>query len=211
MTTLLAKEQLDFAAQMCSRLCHDLISPVGAISNGLEILAEETDPEMRDQVIELLHQSAQVTAAKLRYYRLAFGAPGGLDGAIDVRELESTVSEFMQTGKATLDWSIQEASLPKSLVKALMIGILTASDALVRGGNVRVHGPSGDGFMIAAEGPRMVLDEDVRSLLTGMITPAHETSRYAPLMLFLSVLSVTGMRHSIQETDTSLHITIHTA
>lgn len=208
MTSLLAQEQLDFASQMCSRLCHDLISPVGAISNGLEILAEETDADMRAQVIDLLHQSAQVTAAKLRYYRLAFGAPGGLDGAIDVRELKSTVEDFMLAGKADLEWRIQEPSLPKSIVKLLMIGIMTASDALVRGGTVVVHSPEPQSFQIAAQGPKVVIDEDVRSLLTGAMTSAHETSRYAPLVLFLSVLNATAMRHHLHETETDFVLNI---
>ena len=66
----------DLAALMCSRLCHDMLSPVGALSNGLELLADETDPDMRDKVIELLEQSAKSSAGKLKFFRLAFGAAG---------------------------------------------------------------------------------------------------------------------------------------
>lgn len=211
MISLLAKEQLDFASQMCSRLCHDLISPVGAISNGLEILADETDAEMRAQVIELLYQSAQVTSSKLRYYRLAFGAPGGLDGAVDVRELKETMDAFIQTGKAALDWQITDATLPKSDVKLLMIGVLTASDALVRGGTITVTSSGPQHYQIGATGAKVVLDEDVRSLLGGNVSSAHDTSRYAPLVLFLSVLHVTGLRHSVQESETDFVLTVNPA
>lgn len=211
MRPLLAKEQLDFASQMCSRLCHDLISPVGAISNGLEILAEETDADMRAQVIDLLYQSAQVTSSKLRYYRLAFGAPGGLDGAVDVRELKDTMNEFIQTGKAALDWRINEPTLPKSDVKLLMIGVLTAADALVRGGTITVRTKGAHSYEIAASGPKVVLDDEVRSLLGGNLSSAHETSRYAPLVLFLSVLNATGLRHQVQENETDLVLTVSPA
>ena len=67
---------LELASLLCSRLCHDLLSPVGALSNGLELLAEEKDPAMRERCFELLEQSARTSADKLKYYRLAFGAAG---------------------------------------------------------------------------------------------------------------------------------------
>lgn len=70
---------LDLASLLCSRLCHDLLSPVGALSNGLELLAEEKDPEMRKRCMELLEQSARTSADKLKFFRLAFGAAGGFE------------------------------------------------------------------------------------------------------------------------------------
>jgi hypothetical protein len=73
--------QTDLAALLCSRLCHDLLSPVGAMSNGLELLAEEQDPEMRKRCVELLEQSARISSDKLRFFRLAFGAAGGFGDA----------------------------------------------------------------------------------------------------------------------------------
>ncbi|RME62159.1 MAG: histidine phosphotransferase, partial [Alphaproteobacteria bacterium] len=68
---------LGFAAILCSRLCHDLVSPVGALVNGIEILAEEDDAQMRAQVLALLEDSARQTANRLQFFRLAFGAGGG--------------------------------------------------------------------------------------------------------------------------------------
>ena len=64
----------DLAALLCSRLCHDLLSPVGALSNGLELLADEKDPEMRKRCFELLDQSAKISTDKLNFFRLAYGA-----------------------------------------------------------------------------------------------------------------------------------------
>jgi histidine phosphotransferase ChpT len=68
---------LDLASLLCSRLCHDLLSPVGALTNGLELLADERDPDMRQRCFELLEQSARISADKLKFFRLAFGAAGG--------------------------------------------------------------------------------------------------------------------------------------
>ena len=73
----MTSSSLDLAALLCSRLCHDLLSPVGALNNGLELLAEEKDPEMRKRCMELLEQSAKASADKLKFFRLAFGAAGG--------------------------------------------------------------------------------------------------------------------------------------
>jgi histidine phosphotransferase ChpT len=70
-------EALELASLLCSRLCHDMLSPVGALSNGLELLADEKDPEMRKRCFELLEQSAKISTDKLRFFRLAFGAAGG--------------------------------------------------------------------------------------------------------------------------------------
>ena len=69
--------RIDLASLLCSRLCHDLLSPVGALSNGLELLSSEDDPEMRDRCVELLEQSARISTGKLKFFRLAYGSAGG--------------------------------------------------------------------------------------------------------------------------------------
>jgi histidine phosphotransferase ChpT len=76
-------DPVDFASLLCSRLCHDLLSPVGAMANGLELLADEKDPGMRDQVMGLLADSSTSTANKLKFFRLAFGAAGGYGDEVD--------------------------------------------------------------------------------------------------------------------------------
>ncbi|HEY6916467.1 MAG TPA: histidine phosphotransferase, partial [Allosphingosinicella sp.] len=81
----------EFASLLCSRLCHDLLSPVGAINNGLELLADETDPEMRERCLDLLAESARASANKLKFFRLAFGAAGGFGETVDTRETRSAI------------------------------------------------------------------------------------------------------------------------
>src|SRR3546814_7544392 len=78
--------QTALAAMLCSRLCHDMLSPVGALSNGLELLADEQDPGMRARCVELLEQSARISADKLKFFRLAFDAAGGFGEAVPVEE-----------------------------------------------------------------------------------------------------------------------------
>jgi hypothetical protein len=78
--------ETELASLLCSRLCHDLLSPIGAMNNGLELLADETDPEMRARCIELLSDSARASANKLKFFRLAFGAAGGFGDKVDVSE-----------------------------------------------------------------------------------------------------------------------------
>ena len=77
---------LDLASLLCSRLCHDMLSPVGALNNGLELLADEKDPEMRQRCLELLEQSARISANKLKFFRLAYGAAGGFGEQVPVEE-----------------------------------------------------------------------------------------------------------------------------
>src|SRR4029453_4394264 len=82
---------VELASLLCSRLCHDLLSPVGALNNGIELLADEQDPEMRDRCLELLAESARASANKLKFFRLAFGAGGGFAEANDTHEAQAAL------------------------------------------------------------------------------------------------------------------------
>ncbi|MEA2860394.1 MAG: histidine phosphotransferase ChpT, partial [Methylobacteriaceae bacterium] len=86
--TEFALDSLDLAALLCSRVCHDVISPVGAIVNGLEVLEDEQDAEMRSFALELIKKSARTASARLQFCRLAFGAAGSAGAAIDTGDAE---------------------------------------------------------------------------------------------------------------------------
>src|SRR5260370_9964067 len=83
--TIASLAPLDLAALLCSRICHDAISPVGAIINGLEVLDGEEDEEMRSVAMDLIKKSAISASARLQFCRLAFGAAGSMAAAIDTR------------------------------------------------------------------------------------------------------------------------------
>ncbi|MFV0624626.1 histidine phosphotransferase family protein [Sphingomonas sp. ac-8] len=161
----------DFASLLCSRLCHDLLSPVGALNNGLELLADEQDPAMRARCLELLAESARASANKLKFFRLAFGAAGGFGDVVDTREARAAIEGlFSENHRVKLGWMVSEPTLPKPAIKALLNLALIGGDALVRGGQLDIGAEaSGRGIeiVVRAEGPRIVLDPELRNALSG--------------------------------------------
>ena len=158
----------DFASLLCSRLCHDLLSPVGALNNGLELLADETDPAMRARCMDLLAESARTSAAKLKFFRLAFGAAAGFGETIDPREARAAIEGLFGEKKLAIEWLVEEERLPKTAVKALCILAMIAGDALVRGGRLDIGAEGENGtieIVVRATGPRLALDEELRSTL----------------------------------------------
>jgi histidine phosphotransferase ChpT len=159
----------DLASLLCSRLCHDLMSPVGALNNGVELLADETDPEMREKCLELLADSARASANKLKFFRLAFGAAGGFGEAVDTHEAQAALEGmFGPERRIEVGWVVSDGKLPKGAVKLLLNLALLAGDALVRGGRLDVGAESGGDqieLVIRAEGPRILLDPVLRETL----------------------------------------------
>jgi len=160
---------VDLASLRCSRLCHDLMSPVGALNNGIELLADETDPDMRDKCLELLADSARASANKLKFFRLAFGAAGGFGEDIDTSEAHAALAGvFGAERRIELGWIVAGEKLPKGAVKLLLNVALLAGDALVRGGRLDVGAENNDDaieLVIRGEGPRILLDPALRETL----------------------------------------------
>ena len=161
----------EFASLLCSRLCHDLLSPVGALNNGIELLTDEHDPEMRARCLDLLGESARASANKLKFFRLAFGAAGGFADEVDTREARVAIEGlFGGDGRITLGWMVDMPTLSKSALKVLLNLVLIAGDALVRGGRLDVGAErhdSGLDIVARAEGPRIVLDAELKRALAG--------------------------------------------
>ena len=160
---------IDLASLLCSRLCHDLMSPVGALSNGIELMVDETDPDMRERCLELLTDSARVTANKLKFFRLAFGAAGGFGDDVDTGEAEAVLRGlFGAERRIELGWAVETGKLPKGAVKLLLNLAMLAGDALVRGGRLDIGAESRDReieMVLRAEGPRILLDPVLRDTL----------------------------------------------
>jgi len=173
----------DLAAMMCSRLCHDMLSPVGALANGLELLADETDADMRTNVIELLEQSARISTDKLKFFRLAFGAAGGFGEAVPVEEAQAVISALAADAKrVTLNWAVTEPSLPKPAVKVLLNLSQIALDSLVRGGTLDIGAETRDGnteIVARATAERIAFDETIGRALQNELAPEEITSRTA--------------------------------
>ena len=180
MTEPTALGDLELAALVSSRICHDVINPVSAISNGLEMLAEEPDQAMRDAAMDLIRKSAAQASAKLQFARLAFGAAGSASAEIDLRDAEKVSREFAGgSGKHQVAWQGPPVTLPKNKVKLLLNLV-----ALPRGGtvNVEIAGTPPDvSFVVRARGDAAKLKDEVRSLLAGangVIVDSHSIQPY---------------------------------
>ena len=163
-------EALDLAALLCSRVCHDLISPVGAIVNGLEVLAEEKDEETQQFALDLIKKSAGTASAKLQFCRIAFGAAGSAGAQIDTGDAEKVARGFLEDDKTRLAWSLPRVLLAKNRVKLLLNMLLIAGQAIPRGGSLTVDPVgSGDsiGFRVAAAGTNAKIPPAVPPLLAG--------------------------------------------
>ncbi len=186
-------ETLDLVALICSRLCHDLAGSIGAVNNGVELLAEETDPAMREEAIGLIAQSAADAARRLAFFRLALGASGGVQDAMPLGELTRVAQSYFAGGRLDLGLPKDQIDLPKPLGKALLLGLALAGQALPRGGTLSLS-RDGGGWAIRAEGSMLRWPDGVAAAFTGEadwpMEPAPAMARYARLLAFASDLSV---------------------
>ena len=197
--------EVDLAALLCSRLCHDLLSPVGAMNNGLELLADEHDPEMKRRCMDLLAESAKSAADKLKFFRLAFGAAGGFGSEVDPAEAKAVIEPLVtSSGRTTLDWAVPAGLMPKRAIKILLNLVLLANDALVRGGTLFVGAENRDGeqeIVIRANGPKIVMDAAIRETLTGGLDPSMVDSRTAAAWMARNLAMRSGGLVQIAEPD----------
>jgi len=193
----------EFASLLCSRLCHDLLSPVGALNNGIELLADEHDPDMRARCLELLAESARASANKLKFFRLAFGAAGGFADEVDTREARVAIEGlFGGDGRIQLGWVIDEPTMSKSGLKILLNLVLIGGDALIRGGRLDVGAERHEGgldIVIRAEGPRIVLDPELKNALAGQTEEEALAPRAAAAWLAYSLVSDGGGQIQISD------------
>lgn len=199
---------VDLASLLCSRLCHDLLSPVGALSNGLELLADEKDPEMRQRCFELLEQSAKASTDKLKFFRLAFGAAGGFGQAVPVAEARGLVDALAgNNDRISVNWSLAVDSLPKPAVKTLLNLALIALESLVRGGTLEIGAELRDGaseIVVRATGARIAFDADIGRALEGTLPEAELSSRTAPAAMTYRLAAGVGGQLQFALTEEAL-------
>ena len=187
----LAIGALDLAALLCSRLCHDLISPVGAIVNGIEVMEEDKNEETKAFALDLIKKSAQQASAKLQFCRLAFGAAGSAGAQIDLGDAEKAARGLIEDGKTTLTWNLPRTLLAKNRVKLLLNMLLIATGGIPRGGTLTVDPlPGGEaiaGFVVTASGPNAKLNPVTAELLAG--DSAHPIDAHAIQPLYTGILA----------------------
>jgi histidine phosphotransferase ChpT len=169
MTEISRLSDLDLAALLCSRVCHDIISPVGAIANGLELMDDpETDSEMKSTALDMVRSSAKVATAKLKFCRIAFGASGSAGAHIDMSEAGETAMSFVGNEKIKLDWRAPRENRPKQEVKLLLNMLLLAMAGIPRGGTVVVE-VEGQNLTVTAQGERAKLPQPTTDVLNNKV------------------------------------------
>ena len=162
--------EIEFAALLVSRVCHDLVGPLGAVVNGMEVLEDERDPAMRAEAIKLVTGSADQALARIQFMRIAFGAAGSAGAELDLGEIGRLTSGLLQGGKVQLAWNAQRLYWPKDWAKLLMNATLLAADCLPRGGLVTVETGSdalAPSFLIRAQGTSARVTGEVAEALKG--------------------------------------------
>jgi histidine phosphotransferase ChpT len=177
---------LDLAALLCSRVCHDLISPVGAIVNGLEVLEEDKDEETKTFALDLIKKSAGQASAKLQFCRLAFGAAGSAGAQIELGDAEKTARGLIEDGKTTIAWNLPRELVPKNRAKLLLNMLMVGGGAIPRGGTLTVD-PFEGGYRVTASGLNARVTAATAELLSG--SPAHLVDAHAIQPLYTGILA----------------------
>jgi histidine phosphotransferase ChpT len=168
-----ALEALDLAALLCSRVCHDLISPAGAIVNGLEVLEESKDEETKTFALSLIKRSARTATARLQFCRIAFGAAGSMTAQVDTGDAEQVARGSIEDDKYKIAWNLPRALLPKNRVKLLLNMLVVGTLAIPRGGTLTLD-PIGSGesvgFRVTAAGLNSRVPPAIPGLLAGEAT-----------------------------------------
>ena len=178
-----APDALELAALLCSRVCHDLISPVGAIVNGLEVLDDNPKPEDRDFALDLIRKSAKTASARLQFCRLAFGAAGSAGAQIDLGDAQAMARGHIEDGKTSITWNLPRILLPKNRVKLLLNMLVIAQQTIPRGGTLTIDAiGEGDsmGFRVTASGLNARLPQHIADLLSASEPPAADAHAVQP-------------------------------
>lgn len=205
MTQTTEQDLLNFSAMLASKLCHDLLSPVSALLNAVELLEEtDQDPAIAETAQELLADSAKQTARKLTFFRLAFGAAGGAD-RLEAAAVKQAAGDYMQDQKAALVWkcSVPDVSLNKAKVGLNLMALM--AHCLPRGGELKMNVDEGL-IALSATGPRLIVPEHFAELIDGSI--AADNAREIMAALCAKLLQQNGGTAQVRQTETALSVHI---
>jgi histidine phosphotransferase ChpT len=189
--TIASLTPLDLAALLCSRVCHDVISPVGAIVNGLEVLDGEQDEEMRAVAMQLIKKSAISASARLQFCRLAFGAAGSFGASIDTGDAEKVARDSFASDRTILNWTPARRLASRNAVKLLLNLCLIAAGSIPRGGVITVDLSNGEGAMtmrVEAKGANARLSHSAADILTNPI-PSETIDGHSIQLYFTTLLA----------------------
>lgn len=192
-------DPLALAALISSRVCHDLINPVGALSSGLEVLDDPTmEGAMREAAMDLIRSGAQKAIALLSYARLAYGAAGGFGAQISLEDAQKALADLFAVTKAELHWNIGTGLAAKENVKVLMVLAYAAADCVPRGGDVTIEGDI-ENFTITATGKKVLLNDSLVRALGG--DAAELTPKFTPALIASQLTGARGGEIKVGRTD----------
>jgi len=190
----------DLGALLCSRICHDLISPVGAINNAMELYDEG---EAREDALHLVRISATNASARLQFARIAYGASGSPKAEMDTGDAQTIVQKYMIHEKAELVWNGERLLLPKNEIKLLFNLIALANMSVPRGGTINLtlqHENRHSRFRLVCKGKMLHIPQKFMELHSGNIPTeaidAHSIQFYYTLLL----AEITNMPINITDT-----------
>lgn len=184
----------ELAALICSKVCHDIINPVGAIINGLEVLADDDGGDMKEMAMDLVWKSAESASSQLKFARFAFGAAGSAGASIDLGDIKQVAVDYISSDKMTMDWQSPMGQLPKDEAKLLLNMIMIAPSAIVRGGAVSVivdENLEAPRFTILAKGRAAAVPEGLEALCKGDVElESLDARKIQPFFLGLIARSI---------------------
>jgi histidine phosphotransferase ChpT len=199
----------ELAARLASKLCHDFISPAGAIVSGLDLLDDPSAREMREEAMDLIASSARKLVDHLAFARVAFGAAAGV-AMFDCAELERLTQGVYAHVRAELDWQVATAQLPKAAAQVLVNVAQLAAGALPLGGVARLEVVEGaDGWTLAAvaKGPKARLHAEVRAGLGGGPLGEGLGGRWVQAYYAHALAAAAGGRIEAEAADEAVTIT----
>ena len=196
----MADSENDLAALIGSRICHDLISPIGAINNGLELVAMSGD--VMSQEMELIAQSVENASARIRFFRVAFGSAGGQ--LIDRAESVSILTDLYAQGRMQLTWNVAEPQTREE-IRLAFLALLCLETGMPYGGKVTVT-KDGDNWQVAGAAEKLLIDPDLWQLLGGGPRARSIEPRHVQFGLLPGFASDAGrkIKSSADETDIKL-------
>lgn len=189
----------DLAALVGSRICHDLISPIGAISNGVELLSltdGDTGAEM-----DLINDSVQSASARIKYFRIAYGAAGE-DQQVGRTEILSILAATARGGRFNYIWQV-DGDQPRRLVRCVLLMLQALETALPLGGDIQIH-LEGDTWVMHAQGPRLNVDKPLWSNLLAPNVAFRHTAAQVQFALLPIVAAEAGRTIRVNITDDHL-------
>lgn len=186
-------QDLRLCELLAARLCHDLVGPIGAVANGVELIGEDGSGA-DTEVVRLISGSAKVASNRLQAFRVAFGSGNTLPSTGWSNTVRDLAMGLVEESKASLDWQSFapeiEAGVDRRFAKVLLNLVLIALDSMMRGGTVRIEASTGKGsttVVVRGQGGQGKIAEEVRAGLEGIFDLAKATPKAAPAYLVASL------------------------